>query len=599
MCGIAGIVALHKSLSPDRLRELATKMSESIKHRGPDDWGVWLSPDGRCALSQRRLSIIDLTPAGHQPMVHPATGSAITFNGEIYNYIELRKEQEAKGHRFIGLSDTEVLLKGLIDDGTAIINKLDAMFAFGFYDNRNSSLLLARDNFGEKPLYYTKTKDYFAFASELSALTLLPDFDPTITIDALATYLSLQYLPAPQTIYSNANKLPPAHTLLLTADGDVKTARYYTFRASIEQSSNRTLDDMADELEAILIETVKARLISDVPLGAFLSGGVDSSIIVAMAQKAASKPIKTFSIGFDGSAESEHLEARQMAMHLQTDHYDKVLSLNALETGQQIASLLDEPNGDTSCLPVYLLSEITRQHVTVALSGDGGDELFGGYGRYPRTLQDAEANSGNPAWSIANNYYSPRILVFGDSAIQKFLGFIPDQTKNVLTALRAPLDDTRLPILQRLRETDIQNYMPGAVLAKVDRMSMQHALEVRAPFLGRKVADFASQMAANDLCTATDTKIVLKHLAARYIPREWLDRPKKGFGLPIQGWGGQELTQRVASLIGGDDCCLAKWIDRAARQRFLAFHQQTPITYQLWEIYILELWLRANIHRAA
>lgn len=599
MCGIAGLINLSGRLSRETMKDLATKMCGSFDYRGPDDWGVWVDPTGTCALSQQRLSIIDLSPAGHQPMIHENSSSALTFNGEIYNYLELRAELSAKGHRFKSTSDTEVLLAGLVEEGIDFVDKLDGMFAFGHFDPRTKTLLLARDIFGEKPLYCARTKDWFAFASELHALSILPGFDLRITLDSITTFLALQYMPAPYTIYQGAFKLPPAHSLQLTIDGHEIIRPYFKFKASAQQTGTRPLDDLADELEAILDDTIRTRLVSDVPLGAFLSGGVDSTTVVALASKHLNRPIQTFSIGFEGSDESEHLQAREMAMHLNTEHYDQVLPLNAIELGRHIASVLDEPNGDTSCLPTWILSRMTRKRVTVALSGDGGDELFGGYGRYARTLEDAEQNQGNPDWSVANNYYSPRILVFGDSAIKKFIGHVPDKTADILAMLRRPLDQTNLPVLNRLRETDIHNYMPGAVLPKVDRMSMQHALEVRAPLLGRKVADFAMQMAADDLCTTDQTKRVLKQVAARHIPRDWLDRPKKGFGLPLQGWGGDELTAAVSGLLSDTSCCLRKWIDKDAFDRFIDYHRKTPSTYQLWEVYILELWLRSHLHRAA
>lgn len=599
MCGIAGIINLSGKMSQRELLDLATKMSGSFDYRGPDDWGTWIDPSGYCAFAQRRLSILDLSSAGHQPMIHEKTGAAITFNGEIYNYRELKNDLIAKGHVFQSATDTEVLLAGLIEEGCDFINKIDGMFAFAYFDPRQKKIILSRDIFGEKPLYCARTKDWFAFASELHALTILPDFDARISLDTITTFLALQYVPAPHTIYHGAFKLPPAHTLELTSDGHEIIKPYFKFKASPLQTSNRSLDDLADELEAILQDTIRTRLISDVPLGAFLSGGVDSSTVVALASKQLNTRIKTFSIGFEGSEDSEHLEARAMAEHLGTDHHDQVLPLDAVELGRHIASVLDEPNGDTGCLPTWILSRMTRRHVTVALSGDGGDELFGGYWRYLRTLQDSEANKGNPEWGVGKTYYSPRIMVFGDSAINKFIGHIPDKTADILDMMRKPLDLTDLPIIQRLRETDIQYYMPGAVLPKVDRMSMQHALEVRAPLLGRKVADFAMRMAGDDLCTATETKRVLKQVAARYIPRAWLDRQKKGFGIPLQGWGGDQLYNAVNTLLHDEYCCLKKWIDTPSIERFLAYHQQTPVTYQLWEIYILELWFRSHLHRAA
>ncbi len=594
MCGIAGIVNLSGRIAPDVMGQLVKRMADSFAHRGPDDSGVWVDADGFCALSHRRLSIIDLSSGGHQPMISTASGAAITFNGEIYNYRELCPELASKGHHFRSTSDTEVLLTGLVTEGKNFVHRLDAMFAFGYFNPATKTLLLARDIFGEKPLYYTQTADWFAFASELQALTLLPGFDATIDRHRIATYLALQYLPAPLSIYKHANKLPPGHMLTLTADGRVTTERYFSFSASPSQIGNRSLDDLADELEPILSATIKTRMLSDVPLGAFLSGGVDSSTVVALARQYSQQPIQTFSIGFEDSPDSEHQQARAMAAYLGTDHHDKILRLDALDLGRHISSVLDEPNGDTSCLPTWILSRMTREHVTVALSGDGGDELFGGYGRYLNTMQDAAEHVSDPSWRPSQAYYSNRIMIFADPTLEKFIGPLPEATKNLLADMRAPLERTDKPLLQRLRETDIENYLPNAVLSKVDRMSMQHALEVRAPLLGCQVADFAMRLAADDLCVLGHSKRVLKQLAGRYIPREWLERPKMGFGMPVNGWGGEALAIEVSKLLLNPDCCLAAWVGPERLKRFVQFHLKTPTTYQLWSVFVLELWLRVH-----
>jgi len=527
-------------------------------------------------------------------MVEASTNSAITYNGEIYNYLELRTQLLKTGHNFHSGSDTEVLFKGLQTEGEALITKLDGMFAFGYFNAENKTLLLVRDNFGEKPLYYSQTDDWFAFASELNALSTLPGFDAGINRHRIATYLALQYLPAPLSIYNSTHKLPPGHMLSLEPNGIISIKRYFHFSASPLQTSKRTLDDLADELEHILSSTVKKSMVSDVPLGAFLSGGVDSSTVVALAQKYSPQPIKTFSIGFAGSASSEHEQARAMAAHLDTEHHEQIISLDALELGHHISCVLDEPNGDTSCLPTWILSRMTRKHVTVAISGDGGDELFGGYGRYQRILQEEIQHSHNASWFPSKAYYSNLIMIFSDQAVEKFIGSVPEMTHLLLSAMRTPLESRLKPLLQRLRETDIQNYLPGAVLAKVDRMSMQHSLEVRAPLLGRQVADFAMKMSANDLCTADQSKRVLKHLAARYIPHEWLNRPKMGFGLPVTDWADNELAIGVSKLLLEPDCRLSSWIEPQKLKRFVDFHLKTPVTYQLWSVFVLELWLRQH-----
>ena len=388
MCGIAGIVDKRGKLGPARLAQLATEAADRMRHRGPDDSGTWLSPDGRCAVSHRRLSIIDVSSAGHQPMASKTGRSVITFNGEIYNFLELKHELEAQGAMFRSSSDTEVLLEMLERAGQKALPRLDAMFALGYYDISCQELLLARDIFGEKPLYYVDHENYFAFASELHALANLPGFDARIDRSSIASYLCFQYVPTPQTIYRSARKLPPASYLTVGPSGAVTIRPYYSFATSAAEHSARSLDDLADELEAILLTSLRRRLISDVPLGAFLSGGVDSSTVAALVTKKLGMLLQTFSIGFANHPDSEHLEAAEIARMLGTDHRDRVLSADAIELGHHIGTVLDEPNADSSCLPTFLLSGFAREHVTVALSGDGGDEMFGGYGRYFATVDE-------------------------------------------------------------------------------------------------------------------------------------------------------------------------------------------------------------------
>ena len=340
MCGIAGIVDKRGKLGPARLGQLAKEAADRMRHRGPDDFGVWVSPDGRCALSHRRLSIIDVSSAGHQPMVSRTGHSVIAFNGEIYNFLELKGDLKARGAAFRSNSDTEVLLEMLEQQGQEALVRLDAMFALGHYDIDRQELLLARDIFGEKPLYYVDHKDYFAFASELHSLANLPGFDARIDRSTIASYLCFQYVPTPQTIYRSARKLPPASYLTVGPSGDVTIRPYYRFETSAAEHSVRSLDDLADELEAILLTSLRRRLISDVPLGAFLSGGVDSSTVAALVTKKLGIPLQTFSIGFANHPESEHLDAAAIARMLGTDHRDRVLTADAIELGHHIGTVL-------------------------------------------------------------------------------------------------------------------------------------------------------------------------------------------------------------------------------------------------------------------
>jgi len=601
MCGIAGIVDLVGKWNRAALAEIATRMADAMPYRGPDDSGVWLSPDGRCALSHRRLSIIDTSAGGHQPFVLAEGRHAITFNGEIYNYLELRRELEAAGHRFRTRSDTEVLLALLAENGERAIEQLDGQFAFGHWQTGSRELLLARDPFGEKPLYWSQGDGWFAFASELHALTRVPGFDDRIDADTIAEYLTLQYVDAPRSIYRSAQKLRPGHWLRLDGDGHVRLGRHFAFRPYGGVRPSRPMPELADELEEILLGLVRARMIADVPLGAFLSGGVDSSTVVALMTKALGGRVKTFSIGFQNAPdESEHLFARQVATHLGTEHHDRLLELDVLPLLHHIGTVLDEPNGDSSCLPTFLVSKVAREHVTVCLSGDGGDEMFGGYGRYFMTLQ--EEARGRRGFDAGRRYYDTRTLLYVDEDLIELFGMVPPRTKALLESLRRRLSREPGPLLHRMRRHDAEHYMPGAVLAKVDRMSMQHSLEVRTPFLSRELAAFCEQLAVDDcyrtsLLSGPQGKLVLKQVAQRYLPREWLDRPKMGFGVPTKtGWGREKMVSWLRELTLGNDSKLSQWIDRKGRERFVrrVAGPEGFSFYQVWIMLVLETWLRAH-----
>lgn len=603
VCGISGVVSKTGSISPQELKALALSMANGLTHRGPDDVGVWLSSDGRVALGQRRLSIIDVSDAGHQPMTARSGRSAITYNGELYNFREMRLELEHLGIQHRTGTDTEVALESLCQWGVGAFARFDSMFSLAWYDDINRSVVLGRDRFGEKPLYYIDNKEYFAFASELNVLTCLPNFDPGIDQATIAAYLSFQYIPSPNTIYKNVRKLEPGHWLRLDSHGNLTKARYYEFATGADQVSNRSLEDQADELESCLISTVNKRLISDVPIGAFLSGGVDSSTIAAIVRKQLGIPLKTFSIGFEGHRDSEHFDAAAIAEILSTDHRDKILSADTIKLGEQIGSLLDEPNGDTSCLPTYLLSKFTREHVTVALSGDGGDELFGGYGRYFNTADEwNRKRAGDESlswWDAGEVYLSNRILVFEDAELAKLMGEIPKEFEDYLAVRRREISADERPLINSIREFDAANYLPGAVLAKVDRMSMQHSLEVRAPFLGNDVTRFASRLAADACYREGAGKLVLKEVAKRYLPADWMNRPKRGFGLPQDMWGRETLLPVIEPLLLGSECRLAEWIGRDQLKHYVEEMKMNFHPYRAWCLYVLETWLRHHPARRA
>lgn len=617
MCGIAGIIDYRGQFGANLLQKTATKMRETMVHRGPDSGGTWGDADGNCALSHRRLSILDLSEAGHQPMVSANGKAILTFNGEIYNYVELRQALQASGSAFHTDTDSEVLLELLKNLDPAKISQLDGMFAFGIWYPDTKKLLIARDPFGEKPLYFTHGDGWFGFASELQALERIPAYRAEIDTDSVAQYLLLQYIHAPRTIYKRTYKLLPGTWKIFDFSQNTvqeTEGKYFSFSSGSEHTffdktappakpARISLNQATEQLRQILIETVASRLRSDVPLGIFLSGGIDSTLIAAIAKKELGVPVQSFSMGFENSSESEHEFARQIAAHLGTEHRDQVLTPNALEWLPKIAQALDEPLGDTSCLPTYLLSSFTRQYVTVALSGDGGDELFGGYTRYQITLR--EANDWimrlryfvrhRQFWNAGAAYCGPRWLMFYPEVHrqilpQEFASFADDAVSDWIGLL----NDPAVPLIHRMRQLDANTYLPGAVLAKVDRMSMRFSLEVRAPFLGRRVADFAATLSPNRCYQKMVMKIMLRNLAERYVPQIHSKRKKMGFGLPGGAWSCDAMMQQAEALLLSKD---SRCLDYLAFDGLKAYLQQQRSQhsfsiYQIWTLLILETWLR-------
>jgi len=598
MCGIAGIFRSGNSpLVAPEMAAFVEAMTSSMAHRGPDASGLWSDPSGRCVLGHRRLSIIDTSDAGRQPMATSDGRWMITFNGEIYNFQEVKPALEAAGVRLRGRTDTEVLIESIALWGTDALTRLDGMFAFAAFNLQSGELLLARDAFGEKPLYYMDLPGGgFAFASELQALERLPGFDGTVAIDALAEVLSFQYIGAPRSIYRAVRKLPPAHWLRIDSAGKITTGRYFQFKPGLSGFTDRPMNDLADELEEILTRSIRRRLIADVPLGAFLSGGVDSSTVCALIRKKLGLPLMTFSTGFGGAPESEHLTARAFAEHLGTDHHEEILTPDAADFLLHIGEILDEPNGDSSCMPTYLLSRFARQSVTVAVSGDGGDEMFGGYGRYFATLDESARHRAGelPGWTPGGVYFGNRILVATEDHLTDLLGYVPEGLARHLSRLRRELDSRQGRLLCEMRRTDVDNYMPGAVLSKVDRMSMRHSLEVRTPFLSTELARFAERLPDSVLVQNGRGKQVLREVAYRHLPRHLIDLPKQGFGLPLSDWARTSLLEVTGKLIESDDSRLLSAFGAQGIGRFMT-RQRTPgqfSPYQVWAVAMLESWLR-------
>lgn len=609
MCGIAGIVNWAGRFSAEELERVAVAMRDCMVHRGPDDAGVWVSGTGQCALAHRRLSIIDLSTGGRQPMSNEAADTWVTFNGELYNFHVLRDKLSADGHCFRTHTDSEVLPHLFEDVDPAHIRELDGMYAFGVWSERRNRLILARDPFGKKPLYYAEGQGWFAFASELQALRRVPGFDATLDREALSLYLLLQYVPAPLTIYRGAKKLLPGHYLELDVGSagvaHIRTGLHADFRPRGSRGEVVGAQGL-EQLRRLVIEAVEKRLEADVPLGAFLSGGVDSSLVAAVASKELGRTLKTFTIGFDGAADSEHLAAREIADHLGTEHYEKILKPDAVTLVDEIAARLDEPNGDSSCLPTLLLCQHAREHVTVALSGDGGDELFGGYGRYRDTLNE----SGNwkqramrrfgfgDNWSAAGAYLSPRWLIFQPEQVGRLMRGLPGDVGELLDGWRRLLDAPDVPLMHRMRDLDAHTYMPGAVLAKVDRMSMQVSLEVRCPLLDRAIGRFAEALGEGDCWQPpAQTKRLLKRLASDYLPAEWMHRRKLGFGLPANAWSKGEVLELANQRLLGKKGILRQHVDPDTLAELIAAQSWGKgfSIYQVWPLLILESWLEKNV----
>jgi asparagine synthase (glutamine-hydrolysing) len=572
MCGIAGIVKKNTS---DVSQDVLIAMRDMMSHRGPDDAGIWI--DGSVGLAHCRLSILDPSPAGHQPMSDSTGDIWIVYNGELYNYPELRKLCEDRGMSLRSHSDTETLLHLWRFFGEDMVRHMRGMFALGLWDRRRRVLFLARDRFGQKPLYYADLPDRFLFASELKALRADPAFYPELDSHALRDYFAIGYVPDPTSIYRAAGKLPPAHSLLLRLDKNVVEGprRYWSFEFRPDFSISA--DEWKERLEIKLAETVACHMISDVPLGAFLSGGVDSSTVVALMARASSRPVKTFSIGFEEEAYSELPHARAVAKHIACDHTDLIVRPDKCALVEKLFSFYDEPFADSSALPTFLVSQLARRDVTVCLTGDGGDEIFGGYNRYTDTL-DEIAKTWAPVWARQTIFaYLARrwpLWLRGRSRLERIAigrqdGNYVERTLGLFgralgrRCLRPELVDgydpflrweqilarADMPLTQRMQTNDIESYLPGDILVKVDRASMAVGLETRAPLLDHELAELTAQVPTNYLVDRYSGKKLLKRISRQLVPASAIDRKKMGFGIPIDLWFRTELRPMLEDLL--------------------------------------------------
>lgn len=621
MCGICGVTYFDSTKS---VREEEVKrMCAVIQHRGPDDEGIVTL--GSLGMGMRRLSIIDLV-TGKQPISNEDDSIWIVFNGEIYNHLELKSELLKKGHTFKTNSDTEAILHAYEEYGEACPQKLNGMFGFAIYDQKKGTLFLARDRLGIKPLYYYHDGKKFAFGSELKSILQVPDIPREVDLRALDVFLSFEYIPSPLSIFKGISKLPPGHSLTLR-DGKIALKKYWEL--SFAENLEATEDELCEQLVALLEDAVKIRLMSDVPLGAFLSGGIDSSSIVALMSKVMDRPVKTFSVGFKEASYNESEYARTVAKYYHTEHYEFMLEANALELTEKLFGVLDEPFGDFSIFPTYLVSKMARQHVTVSLSGDGGDELFAGYDTYI-------ANRMGDAYLRV-----PALLRKG--LVQPVLNWIPptgkkkgliNRAKRFAEGMRLPrdLEHTRWMIflqeaekqrlyspemqralgdfqsyqfirdyfarshttdrLNRQLYVDIKTYLVDDILVKVDRMSMATSLEARVPFLDHRVVEFTATIPSSLKLQGKTTKYLLKKAMAKQLPPDILKRGKEGFSIPIKNWLKHDLKELMMDILSPDRIRHEGFFDVNSVERLKTEHLsgKENHSHRLWAMMVFGIW---------
>lgn len=646
MCGIAGYWTCGNALRGMYGKKVLKNMAMQIRHRGPDSEGYWTDDRAGIGLAHRRLSIVDLTHAGSQPMVSDSGRYIISFNGEVYNYRELRAQLESgnRAPNWRGHSDTEVLLACIEAWGIeTTLKRCLGMFAFAVWDRGRQVLILARDRIGEKPLYYGHVSNIVIFGSELKALKVVPEFDSLIDRGAALLLLKYNYIPSPFSIYKGVFKLPPGTWIEFTAPSELLTTprQYWSYSNVVEEGERKPLQltqsEAAEHLDELLSKVVRSQMVADVEVGAWLSGGIDSSTVVALAQAQAERPIRTFSIGFDDKWFDESSHARMVAHHLGTNHTEVRLSQrDVLEIIPGLAQIFDEPFADPSQLPTILLSRITRERVKVAVSGDGGDEIFGGYNRYllgpqlwrmvspmPPLLRHLFGLllEGTPAQVI--RYLESGFRTFGVSpALSMKLPSIGRKLKQVRSMDdlyvelmsewegNSPVEE-ELPVtllrdrnawpklfspVTKMMAVDALTYLPDDVMLKVDRSSMAASLEIRAPFLDARVVEFASKLPLEMKISRGLGKRVLRQVLYRYVPEALVERPKQGFGIPLDNWLRGELRDWAEDLLSEARLRAEGFFDpvliRRAWKAHLACQQQ--FGNRLWSVLMFQSWLAAQ-----
>ena len=630
MCGIGGVVVARAMPPAAEIEQRLWRIVAALRHRGPDDEGVWT--DGRAGLAHARLSIIDLSPAGHQPMASVDGMVWIAYNGEIYNFGEVRSELEALGYRFRGHSDTEVIVNGWHAWGPQVFARLRGMFALGLWDRRSRRLILARDRIGKKPLYWANTPSGFVFGSEIKALLTWPGLSRTPDLAAIDHYLTLQYVPAPQTAFAEIRKLPAAHYLVVEAhaDGSIgasEPVRYWRLPDPGDGRKPRSAPDLRAELTTLLEEAVRLRLIGDVPLGAFLSGGIDSSAVVAMMARAGGGRVKTFSIGFAAAEYDERRYARIVAERYGTEHEEFVVEPDAVAVLPRLVWHYGEPFADPSAVPTYYLAELARRRVKVALTGDGGDECFLGYRRYQamrylarldRLPRWGRAGLGRsltmlPAWlqrrlkvprigemlgapaSRPAGRYAPLIAFFADDDRKRGYGeAMHDRLGQSAIDLLAPYFAVTNDLVAGANRADIHTYLPDDLMVKVDVATMAHGLEARSPLLDHTLVEWAARIPVADKLAGGATKALFKSAMEPYLPRQILYRSKRGFGLPIDRWFRHELKELAYDTLLSPGAAARAIFRPGYVRRLLDEHcgLQRDHHTRLWALLMLELWFR-------
>lgn len=621
MCGICGVTYFDRTMSVGEPQ--IERMCAAITHRGPDDQGWYIRQN--TAIGMRRLSIIDLA-TGHQPISNEDGSVWIVFNGEIYNHLELRGELQKRGHTFRTRSDTEAILHAYEEFGEDCPTKLNGMFAFAIFDEKRQKLFLARDRIGIKPLYYYRDAGKFAFGSELKAILQLEDVQRRVDPRALDLFMTYEYIPAPYSIFEDIRKLPPGHFLTLQ-DGRMRIKPYWCLEFQEREMVNE--EAVCEELRALLQDAVKIRLMSEVPLGAFLSGGIDSSSVVALMSRVMDRPVKTFSIGFEESSYNETQFAQTIASKFNAEHHEFVIQPQALELTEKLIGFLDEPFGDFSIFPTYLVSKMARDYVTVVLSGDGGDELFAGYDTYvadqvarsfarlPRVLRRGMIEplaEGLPPTQkkkglvnrfkrfvegtrLPEDLQHTRWMIFLQDA-EKALLYSPDMQSRLdghssHDFIRQHFQGTQSDdLVNRQLYVDIKSYLVDDILVKVDRMSMAVSLEARVPFLDHRFVEFTATLPSRLKMRGRSTKYILKRAMQPLLPEEILTRGKEGFSIPIKNWLRNDLKSLMLDVLAPARIKREGFFDPDYVQKLVTEHLEgrENHSHRLWAMMVFGIW---------